>query len=610
VEPKFSANELSALFDPSRVERWHAIIAGLVDKATPGEIQGLWLNSLVHWNQRCDELNREVAKLSRRPYERSSEKTTSMQCLMFDRFRDIAKLKAEGSREEPITAGGRESPPPDAIPATIPEEMEKNPSLTDPGLLRSAVEVMENTKRAYEELDIKKKLERALEQEARRKKREEAKKREDSEPSDPKPCEVPWPAHLRVETRFQEVPPELRSCGGCGETRTTARHERNWQIEVRVEAYVVDNHRPVLTCRCRQLAPVTVPVPPKPLEKSPVGMSVAAEIVSLRSAHQTPVRQITGMLNANGVPVSEGTVHAILAETGERLAPVAEAILHEVQSADAVNIDDTPVLCVVGEGEGKRERKKARVWVAAGGQKFTAYLPTESWKGDDAEAVLGPMKGVIQGDGYAGFPRFAKRRGVGLAGCMAHLRRKFIKALEGADRRSVEPLFYIRGLYEVESLARRQNASDSERLALRQKNAVPIMSALLNWGENIASQIEPGSSLGKAWTYLKNQQIRLQTYLSNGHVEIDNNRAERELRPVAIGRQRWLFFRSWDKLKGFCAIMSVVRTAQHHGLNIRDYLTWLLQKVAQRHWSPEAARALLPAAYLAATNQPEQEKAA
>ncbi len=51
----------------------------------------------------------------------------------------------------------------------------------------------------------------------------------------------------------------------------------------------------------------------------------------------------------------------------------------------------------------------------------------------------------------------------------------------------------------------------------------------------------PKSPLGQALTYARNQWPTLGRYLGDALFSIDNNVAERAVRPLAVGRKNWLF---------------------------------------------------------------------
>ena len=419
--------------------------------------------------------------------------------------------------------------------------------------------------------------------------------------------DVPWPTHLPIRKVYLELPEGQRICSDydCELERAIIRYEISWRLEYTTTTEVVLTYVPVAACPSHHGGPVTVPVPPKPVDKGQMGFSLAAHLLWLRITHNLPVRRIAEMMQAEGVPVTEQMIHTLISTTGERAKPLAAAILGEVQRATLVNLDDTPT--DVHEGHRKRKRRKARVWIALGDELFAYYFATKTWKAKEAEDALGTITGTLQGDGYKGFPKYAQRHDLTLAGCMAHLRRKLRKAVEAHDPRATLALALVQGLYKVEELGRLQALDAEGRLALRQERSVPIMKALVAWAEDVQPTIETGSPMGKAWTYLSNQLEPLQAYLHDGHISIDNNAAERGLRRHTIGRKLWLFFRGQAKLEHVARLMSIATTARLHGVDELAYLAWVLEQLARRTWSDVAARQLLPDAWLTMQKQQAEE---
>jgi transposase len=421
------------------------------------------------------------------------------------------------------------------------------------------------------------------------------------------PDAVPWPTHLPVREEYLPVPAEHSHCGDCGCERQVMRYQTSWRLESQTTTEVVVTYLPVVGCPSHHGGPLTAPVPPKPVDKGQLGFRLAARLLWLRCTHNLPVHRLAEMMQAEGVPVSETMIHTLIETTGERLKPLAEALHQAVQSAGVVNLDDTPTDVHVGHRD--RERRRSRVWLALGDEKYAWFFATQSWKAKEAESALGPLRGVLQGDGYRGFPQYARSHGLELAGCMAHLRRKLRKAVEAKDPRAGEAMALVQGLYRVEKLAELQGVDVAGRQALRQERSVPLMAALLGWGRAVESSIVKGSPLGQAWSYLRNQQGPLQVYLSDGSVSIDNSAAERGLRRITIGRKLWLFFRGQSKLEHVCRLMSVVTTARLQGVEELGYLSWVLEQLARREWSAAAARQLLPDAWLALQQQSKEVSA-
>ena len=86
-----------------------------------------------------------------------------------------------------------------------------------------------------------------------------------------------------------------------------------------------------------------------------------------------------------------------------------------------------------------------------------------------------------------------------------------------------------------------RDKSPQERKTFRSARATPILDETKTWLDEKLTQVLPKSPLGTAITYTLKLWPKLVTCLEDGHIEIDNNRAENAIRPFVIGRKGWLF---------------------------------------------------------------------
>ncbi len=70
-------------------------------------------------------------------------------------------------------------------------------------------------------------------------------------------------------------------------------------------------------------------------------------------------------------------------------------------------------------------------------------------------------------------------------------------------------------------------------------------------------------------------------YCDDGHIEIDNNAAERALRAVALGRKSYLFPGSDAGGERPAAIYSLIGTAKLNGLEPEAYLREVLERITE-----------------------------
>ncbi|MFC7062633.1 IS66 family transposase [Halobacillus seohaensis] len=156
-----------------------------------------------------------------------------------------------------------------------------------------------------------------------------------------------------------------------------------------------------------------------------------------------------------------------------------------------------------------------------------------------------------------------------------------------------EALQKIQRLYNVEKESK--TWTDEKRLEYRKENSKPILEDFLVWLKNHKSKVLPKSKLGEAITYCLNQWNQLVVCLHDGQIDIDNNRAERSIKPFVISRKNWLFANSLKGTESSAIILSVVETAKANGLNPLYYLTYLFEQLPQVDLAdPEAWEEVLP----------------
>src|SRR4051812_22100976 len=153
---------------------------------------------------------------------------------------------------------------------------------------------------------------------------------------------------------------------------------------------------------------------------------------------------------------------------------------------------------------------------------------------DGPKAFLGDYRGFLQADAYGGYDGIFLGSGGGVieVACWAHARRRSFEARGNAPRQANELLEWIGQLYDLEDRARDWPAAD--RQALRQREATPILDRIEARLDELSDRVLPGSSLGQAVTYARNQWEAPRRYVSDGRLTIDNNVSERTLRLQAI----------------------------------------------------------------------------
>ncbi len=128
-----------------------------------------------------------------------------------------------------------------------------------------------------------------------------------------------------------------------------------------------------------------------------------------------------------------------------------------------------------------------------------------------------------------------------------------------------------------------RDVSDEQRYIGRQEKSLPELAKLKAWLEKAQPQVTSQSALGKALSYLANNWNRLERYIEAVFLSIDNNAAERAIRPFAIGRKAWLLS---DTPKGATAsaqLYSLVETAKVNGQEPYTWLRHVLERLPHQN---------------------------
>jgi transposase len=123
-------------------------------------------------------------------------------------------------------------------------------------------------------------------------------------------------------------------------------------------------------------------------------------------------------------------------------------------------------------------------------------------------------------------------------------------------------------------------ATPEERLKIRQTEETVLIDELI---DKIKAKLHDGkvlpkSKLREALGYFCGLIPYLKNYTQYPNARIDNNVAERALRPLAIGRKNWLFFGSREGGDAAAVLLSLVQTCRGLQIDSREYLEDLFRK--------------------------------
>jgi transposase len=363
----------------------------------------------------------------------------------------------------------------------------------------------------------------------------------------------PLPKNLPRRRIEHALPAEQLPCPCCGQERTKFGEERSEQLEfVPASLFVIEHVRFKYACRHCQEQVAIAPKPPQPIAKGIPGPGLLSAIVTSKFGDHLPLYRLEEVFARHGVALSRSTMCSWLQKTAERLAPLYDLLRRRVLRSRVIHTDDTrvPVL-----DASLPHVRNSRFWVYLGDelQPYVVFDYTRSRERDGPAEFLKSYRGYLQADAFSAYDGiYAGSPGqVVEVGCWAHARRKFFDVRGQSPRLAHEALARIGALYQLERELKQLSNTAWQELpreerwskiaAARQEHSRPRLEALRTWLDAAAQETLPKSPLRQAIGYALNQWEALTRYCEQGYLAIDNNAAERAVRPCAIGRKNWLF---------------------------------------------------------------------
>jgi len=420
-----------------------------------------------------------------------------------------------------------------------------------------------------------------------------------SQPRQHHPGREKLPEHLQRREEILPCGPEDCHCAKCGAQRPVIGYETREELACEPAKFwvrVIKREKRGSHCEAEQ-GVATAPAPAQIVPKGKLSNEFIIEVLVRKFQLHLPVyRQCAALAEDFGIELSRKTLNDAILAAGELLRPVVGALRLELLAGGYIQADETTMPCQTGERTGRNHRAYVWEFSRPGGIVIFEFQMGRGREGP--REFLKGFRGKLQSDGYAAYDKLGE--GIVYVACATHIRRGFVDAAKVAplDPVPTEILARFAELYAIEKEAREAGLSPQARRALRQAKSVPIMNALKARLTQIRQQITPGSKLAQACDYALGQWSRLEEYLSDGHLECDNNWCEGSIRPLALGRKNWLHVGSPEAGPKIAAIASIVETCRRLDIHLRDYLLDILPKLGQ--WPINRVGQLTPTAWKAA----------
>src|SRR3990167_675220 len=368
--------------------------------------------------------------------------------------------------------------------------------------------------------------------------------------------------------RIEEIvePASLICPCGCGMHKIGEDRSERLDI-VPAQLRVIVTVRPKYACRTCTDGVTQAPAPSHLIMGGLPTEATLAHVLVSKYADHLPLYRQSQILARAGLDLHRAVLADWVGKAAFHLNPIVDRMPDHLKRAGKLFMDET---------KGPGEAPPGVVYFYAPGR-----------AGENAETFLTGFDGILQIDGYTGYNRLTKpsRKGgapLRVAHCWAHARRKLKEVFDrDGSEIAAEGLRRIADFYAIEADTR--GVPPGQRLSARQARTAPLVADFGDWLQAQRRKISSKSRLGEKLTYIHNHWDGLQTFLQDGRVEIDSNRIENLIRPIALNRKNALFAGHDEGGIAWGRIASLIETCKINCIEPFAYLKATLTAIANGH---------------------------
>lgn len=406
---------------------------------------------------------------------------------------------------------------------------------------------------------------------------------------------------LPVEEVHYHLPESELTCPSCQSEMHRVGSDDREEVEITPPVITVKKHCVSKYC-CRNCQndghPVkfkTAAAPKSAFPGSFASPSLVAYIISQKFVMGMPLYRLEKEMHRQKFGLSRATMANWMIGGAKNLEPIHSRMKEHLTNLDILHADETTMQVL--KEPGRQAISKSYMWLYRSGRygpPIVIYDYQMTREGIHPKQFLKNFAGFLHVDGYVGYDRL---HNVTSVGCWAHARRKFFDAwkilpVAAKDKGGTAThvgLDYCNRLYAIEQKLQKKfddllgngKLTDEQRVIeckeTRIEHSKPLLDKFQNWLDVQSVNCLPQSLIGKAVAYCRNQWPKLTVFLQDGRLEIDNNRAERAIKPFVIGRKNWLFANTSRGATSSAILYSIVETAKQNDLNPFKYLTYLFE---------------------------------
>jgi len=320
---------------------------------------------------------------------------------------------------------------------------------------------------------------------------------------------------------------------------------------------------------------------PEEKDKSIAAPSLKAHVTIEKYMWHTPIYRQKQKFSSVGIIIDENTIGDWIASVCKSLIALYDELRKSIVNPGCgyMMADETHYKVLDSEkGKGKKSHI-GYLWTYCNPVDRLVFFEYQKGRGNKhaREVLLNYQGKILHSDGYSVYKHYTQLRKLTQACCNAHARRRFDEAKFTDKKRAEHALMLYAQLYGVEKYCKEMDLSFDERHRLRQEKSKPVFDELARWvKEEIPKVTTLRSPIGKALAYFAEREKELSVFLNDGMVEIDTNLIENTIRPIALGRNNYLFAGSHDAAQNAAIIYSLIATCKLHDVNPYEWLKHVL----------------------------------
>lgn len=396
---------------------------------------------------------------------------------------------------------------------------------------------------------------------------------------------------------IHEIPAES-CCSLCNEPyEDTGLTEDSYEIHIETRLVRVKHKRKraARTCTCSGLRFITATKPPQVIPKGMFSHAFLAHVLVMKYFFQVPLHRILAMLQMKGLAVNDSTLIGNFKALNDTLKPLYNRLVQINKEAKHWNVDETGWKIFAHT----KDKLNFNWWMWIFACKQTVvYLVDATRAGSVLLKHFGvDASGIVSSDRYSAYSLLSRlRKGLINAFCWAHFRRDFVKAGKEYKELKAWAQLWLGRILQVYRLNRQRMAVLGDPLLLPAAQS-SLEQGLTQFLQQIELELKSPYLHDKKRTILKSARknwAALTVFVAQPHVPMDNNRGERLLRLVALGRKNYYGCHAEWSGEFTAVCLTIMQTAAIHGLNIEAFMRYILDVLAVHQNEHPDMDSLLP----------------